>query len=1152
MVRRSRVSKAASQWPEVGGRQLRGSLGRVEPQQRQVARQLAARTPSAAGAAGAQKASSVLAHPRQGRVQPAAPGPSRCRPKLSSASPGVRVGPAFIQPAHNADEGGRLVGSSDQHFSSSQRQALRALRRQPGSRSPFLDHPSTPICGRRANGISFAYFANILSRSLLTFAGSLQTPERHLPGVSSSHSSTARPVGHARQSHGFHHRRPVAAQQHSTSGHPGGVPARVTRGAASSTTLAAPKSHSFAETEKSSCCSTTTGSAGPVTDRIWQAGSATEDSGEGLTTETRGICGGWLQLRISAGPGSLGLSPLSNAEDLGRLGPATGIWESVRLTLNWHQDPTEDLGGWPSKLRIWEGSWPSNWRDLARPGPSNCGGSGRLAQQQLAESGRPGPLQTGDLGAALGQLRHRDALIWAACRLAPSQLDDVPVAHLVEQRGFQSGPASSSFFTAPGLFSLFQTLPLEPAPSSFVELQVRVLNLANARHEQLEAGGENLHSNKPYDESIDIPDTEDIATPESAIVQDRVELQTVGSSSSSIISGRRSEDSGSGRSQRMRAAAAAAAASSGPLANGGRRTMDESGSESGEESEEDDTQPIEGAYNPEDYRDFAELFDYIKRYTPAAHRAGPPPQAVHPGLHPGRGRHRRLHQGARAGLEADQLGLRMLDEPCASQSDPTVLDLQAAALSASCWCPRRRRCPGGKTPNGIRTQIEKWISSISGSPGTSTKQPCQRWNYTKPMPDIEQLMSEVCAAPEIEELLKEVGLPTSNLECDLPAFCDIACWTSQSNKSRVAVLCTCCFTLYSTFRQLAALSASSLAEGNSGAGQPAESSSPSKREENSTTYERPGIFDGVSDAPRLSRRALHCAGPASHGLGSLMARDGPPGSVRALARPVLARNRGTAPSPEALRQSSTALPIGQQDGQLLKRFSAIRFGGRDVRQEETRHDEEGRARRRVLVAAPRGRAEAPQARSTRTGSRSASDDERTRKPQRGRGREQADLERDSYCSYSSRHSQPPVTSGQGSATSTAARPTERLRSAERLAARWEPAHRSRPRPRRRRAAEAGDGQAAVEPEPLAVRKAGGGGNGQRLVKEKWAEVCSMGVQRGGSAQRPRALAQKNTDGVHPGRRWPEEQVGGGKVGHVKSVHRGPGDYCLARMLTQGG
>ena len=46
-------------------------------------------------------------------------------------------------------------------------------------------------------------------------------------------------------------------------------------------------------------------------------------------------------------------------------------------------------------------------------------------------------------------------------------------------------------------------------------------------------------------------------------------------------------------------------------------------------------------------------------------------------------------------------------------------------------------------------------------------------HYTKTMPDVESLMQEW--PPEVEEMLKNVNLPSAELDCDLNEYIDIIC-----------------------------------------------------------------------------------------------------------------------------------------------------------------------------------------------------------------------------------------------------------------------------------------------------------------------------------------------------------------------------------------
>jgi len=71
------------------------------------------------------------------------------------------------------------------------------------------------------------------------------------------------------------------------------------------------------------------------------------------------------------------------------------------------------------------------------------------------------------------------------------------------------------------------------------------------------------------------------------------------------------------------------------------------------------------------------------------------------------------------------------------------------------------------------------------------------------MPDIDSLMQEWPA--EVEEILKETGLPTADFDCDLASFADLVCSILDipvHKGSRVQSLHVL-FSLYSAFRKYA-------------------------------------------------------------------------------------------------------------------------------------------------------------------------------------------------------------------------------------------------------------------------------------------------------------------------------------------------------------
>ncbi|CAH2319532.1 intraflagellar transport 46 homolog isoform X2 [Pelobates cultripes] len=83
------------------------------------------------------------------------------------------------------------------------------------------------------------------------------------------------------------------------------------------------------------------------------------------------------------------------------------------------------------------------------------------------------------------------------------------------------------------------------------------------------------------------------------------------------------------------------------------------------------------------------------------------------------------------------------------------------------------------------------------------------------MPDIDTLMQEW--PPEFEELLGKVGLPTADLDCDLPTYIDVICGILDIPvyKNRIQSLHVL-FSVYSEFKNSQHFKA--LANGNKGRG----------------------------------------------------------------------------------------------------------------------------------------------------------------------------------------------------------------------------------------------------------------------------------------------------------------------------------------------
>ena len=208
---------------------------------------------------------------------------------------------------------------------------------------------------------------------------------------------------------------------------------------------------------------------------------------------------------------------------------------------------------------------------------------------------------------------------------------------------------------------------------------------------------------------------------------------------------------------------------------GGQGEMsDDEETESSEDEEEED-RPIEGAYDSADYahlqvsQEIKDLFLYISRYTPQIidleHKVKP----FVPDYIPSVGDIDAFVKVPRPDQRQDVLGISVLDEPAANQSDPNVLDLQLRAISKQA-APRaltvKTLSDVHRNPKGV----DSWVDSISE---LHRNKPAQTVHYNKPMPDVESLMQTW--PRQFESLLRDMKLPSSELDCDLEQYVDIVC-----------------------------------------------------------------------------------------------------------------------------------------------------------------------------------------------------------------------------------------------------------------------------------------------------------------------------------------------------------------------------------------
>ena len=90
-------------------------------------------------------------------------------------------------------------------------------------------------------------------------------------------------------------------------------------------------------------------------------------------------------------------------------------------------------------------------------------------------------------------------------------------------------------------------------------------------------------------------------------------------------------------------------------------------------------------------------------------------------------------------VEADnklELGLTVLDEPSAKQSDPNIIELQLRSVTKT-TNSRMSKIKKVKNVEAELKVVEKWIKDIDD---LHRSKPAPTIQYSKPMPEIDQLM----------------------------------------------------------------------------------------------------------------------------------------------------------------------------------------------------------------------------------------------------------------------------------------------------------------------------------------------------------------------------------------------------------------------------
>lgn len=336
-----------------------------------------------------------------------------------------------------------------------------------------------------------------------------------------------------------------------------------------------------------------------------------------------------------------------------------------------------------------------------------------------------------------------------------------------------------------------------------------------------------LIENQPYDELLEVPDAEDVAsiytpTPRNPKNSQKFS-QSLGQRSNQqqlIVRPTPPPNSSSGSSQsiddnqqqnrinfnkKMNDMSPSETPKNDDPQNQIQNNMGDSGSE-GHDGSDDDSQEnfneLQGGYDPAAFRDLPvsseiqDIFKFIERYQPQTIELDFKLKPFIPDYIPSIGDIDAFLKVNRPDGKEDNLGFIVVDEPSSNQSDPHVLDLFFRTLSKQSTNEVRQPSAIKSVESNNTKAVDSWIRNISA---LQKNKPVQTVNYQRSMPNIDSLMQ--VWSPEFEELLKEVSLPSPDLNVDLTTYTDIICSlldipVYKSRTQSIHVL----FTLFSEFK----------------------------------------------------------------------------------------------------------------------------------------------------------------------------------------------------------------------------------------------------------------------------------------------------------------------------------------------------------------
>ncbi|CAH8490970.1 unnamed protein product [Heterobilharzia americana] len=257
---------------------------------------------------------------------------------------------------------------------------------------------------------------------------------------------------------------------------------------------------------------------------------------------------------------------------------------------------------------------------------------------------------------------------------------------------------------------------------------------------------------KPYDEMVEVLESEDIATPrlQQSLAENHDRPQDSRADDSREINISRAKTNDWNEVEHAKVSGLGSS-------DDDDDDEEEEDDEDEDDDDDDDKNPnipdeIEGAYNPGDYEHLAvsseikEMFQYIQRYTPQTVELETKLKPFIPDYMPAVGDIDAFLKIPRPDGKPDYLAL----------SKQTTLK-QVAVRSI-------------ENPQQQTKAVDNWIKSITD---LHRSKPPPTVQYVRNMPEISQLMAEWPTT--FEECLQNVQLPSSQLDCSLKDYVDIIC-----------------------------------------------------------------------------------------------------------------------------------------------------------------------------------------------------------------------------------------------------------------------------------------------------------------------------------------------------------------------------------------